>query len=122
MSASKQALERELRRVQKRLAQVKETMEANPLGRIIEIRREFAEIIKQHGATSPITAKRADQLAAEEKRMFALSERQLSPKLREERSKLERAERELAWDIGLLEVHEGRRYNKTERLACTSHG
>ena len=106
MTPTLRALHRELATVRRRLAKVKELMEANPAGRIIELRREAQRVIEQHGATSALTAELIADKAAEEKRQFALAKRQTNPKIYAERLELEAAVRDLEWNIGLLEMRQ----------------
>lgn len=80
MTATHRALKAELKKVQKRISVVDEIMNANPLWRIIEIRKEAQSILDTNKGDNTIISRLFKPLADEEKRMFALSKKQLSTK------------------------------------------
>ena len=100
MSAKIRALKTEKTKLEKRLEKVKELMDANPLGRIIEIRQEAHEILEANKGEHEKIAQLIEPLAKEEKEMFALAEKQKdSIKLVDERVRLESEIYELRSEI-----------------------
>jgi len=88
MTAVIRALKTELNRVEKNLAKVIAVMDANPLGRILEIRKEAQDILNTHRGDYARIAELIKPLAKEEREMFALSDKQITPDLIKQRVKL----------------------------------
>ena len=76
MKAVERALKTEIAKLEKRLTQIKQIIDATPASRILELRREAAKIMEQHWPDHVATAKLIEPLAAEEKRMFAIAKKQ----------------------------------------------
>lgn len=103
MSATVRALKAELKRIERRLEKVKGIMDANPLCRIIEIRQEAHSILEKHQGDHSKIAELIAPLADEEKKMFALSKKQMEPHWIDERLKLEREQHQLINDLFYVE-------------------
>jgi len=99
MSTTVRALKAELKRIERRLEKVKGIMDANPLGRIIEIRQEAQRILEKHQGYHSKVAELIAPLADEEKKMFALSKKQMDPHLIDELMNLEREQHQLINDL-----------------------
>jgi len=92
MTATLRALKTELKKVEKRIAVVDQIMSANPLGRVIEIRKEASLILGNHKGNHDKIARLLKPLANEEKQMMSLSKKQLQPKWIDEMVKLKSEE------------------------------
>jgi len=100
-----QVINESIRRIEKRVAKIKCIIYANPLGGIIECRKKANEIIIRHKGDYPTIAKQIDQLAKEEKRLFALSKKQKDTnKLIQEQVKLESELSELNNELWLIDM------------------
>ncbi len=89
MSATARAMKAELKRLERRLKEVKGVMDANPLGRIIEVRQEAQSILEKHQGDHLKIIELIAPLADEEKKMLALLKKQMKPHWIDERLKLE---------------------------------
>lgn len=76
MSAVARALKAEIAKLEKRVARLKAIIYAKPATRIIEIRREAAQIMEKHWPDHVTVAKLTEPLRQEEKRMFAIHKKQ----------------------------------------------
>lgn len=63
-------------RIEKRLAEVKELLDANPLSEICDLRIKAQEILKKHKGDYAKIGELIEPLAKEEKRLFALAKKQ----------------------------------------------
>lgn len=88
MSATLRALKTELKKVEKSIAIVNDIIHSNPLLRIIEIRREAHLIMTENKGDYKKIERLIKPLSVEEKKMFALSKKQLQPKWVDEMIKL----------------------------------
>lgn len=75
----------ELGKIEKKLLAVIGIMDADPIGRILEIRKEAQNILEENQGDHAKMAELIEPLAKEEKQMFALSRKQIKPGLVEER-------------------------------------
>lgn len=99
MSATVRALKAELKRIERRLEKVIGVMDADPVGRIMEIRQEALGILEKHQGDHLKIAELIAPLADEEKKMFVLSKKQMEPHWIDERLMLERERRQLMNDL-----------------------
>lgn len=76
MSAVVRAIKTEIAKLEKRLERLKGIIDANPISRVIEIRRECVQIIEKYRDDYATIAKLLEQLKKEEKRMYALAKKQ----------------------------------------------
>ena len=79
MNIEEKIILQSINRIQKRVAKIDEFLTANPLSRVIEIRREAGEILVKHKNDYAKIAKLLEPLSKEERKMFALSKRQCAP-------------------------------------------
>ena len=89
------ALKTELSKVEKKLNKVKGIIDADPIKRIFEIRREAQFVSEDHAGDSAKIMALIAPLAKEEKAMFSLSKKQTKPGLVDDRITLEREEQKL---------------------------
>lgn len=76
MTTKEKIVRQAIAQVEKKVAAIKALLSANPLGRICEIRIEAQKILQQHGDDHATIARLLKPLGEEEKRMFALAEKQ----------------------------------------------
>ncbi len=76
MSAIERAITTEIEKLEKRLAQVKAILDARPVSRILEIRREESQIMEKHWPDHVTIAKLIEPLIKEQKVMLAIAKKQ----------------------------------------------
>ena len=76
MTIKEKIVRQAITKVRKKIEQVKFLLSANPLGRICEIRIEAQKILEKHGNDNATILELLKPLAAEEKKMFLLEEKQ----------------------------------------------
>lgn len=81
-------LQKELARVDRRLAAIKAIHEANPVGKILELHQQAAEIVKKHKNDNQKIAELLKPLAEEDKAQRLIMKKQCNPKLYDEQQEL----------------------------------
>lgn len=76
MSAVARVLKAEIAKLEKRVERLEAIIYASPATRILEIRREAAQIMEKHWPDHVTVAKLIEPLRHEEKRMFAIVKKQ----------------------------------------------
>jgi len=76
MTTKEKIVRQAIAKVKKEVKEIDFLLSANPLGRICEIRIEAQKILQQHGDDHATILKLIKPLGEEEKRMFALCEKQ----------------------------------------------
>lgn len=90
MSAVARALKAEIAKLEKRVERLKAIIYASPATRILQIRREAAQIMEKHWPDHVTISKLLEPRQQEEKRMLAIAKKQKnSIKLIDEQVKIE---------------------------------
>jgi hypothetical protein len=76
MTTKEKIVRQAIEKAKKEVGKTKFLLSANPIGRICEIRIEAQKILQQHGDDHKTIAGLLKPLGEEEKRMFALAEKQ----------------------------------------------
>jgi hypothetical protein len=76
MTTKEKIVRQAIAKATKEVDKIRALLSANPIGRICEIRLEAQKILIEHGDDHQTIAKLIKPLGEEEKRMFALAEKQ----------------------------------------------